>query len=452
MKVASLSDRDRPVRGISPPLRRALVFPLVWQIVIAVGVAGGVAFWSYQRAADDLSEQISHEVAASVRERISALTETPHRFLRINKAAFATENLSLDNLPRLQNFFWRQVQIDDAVDTFYFSDTDGRFLLVRADELRLVYVQEERLQRRIYQLDETGNRLDLIARDTYDPRLRPWYRAAIASEAATWSPIYTFSAFPELGISPSIPLYNDAGDLQGVMAVDISLKQLDDFLAALDLGHSGTVYVVEPNGKIVASSAVEPPYSITKNGRERLHATQSVDPLVRATATHLIETYGGFDRVAEDLQFHASSAGRAYFTQVTRIRDGRGLDWLAIVAIPRTDLMQPFYRSAYLALSICAGIAIASIAFGIWQARRIARPILNLSRTADEISAGSASGSGHAGDRPVAGGSIAEIDVLASAFDRMVQRLQRSLAEAAQLNRTLEVRVRDRTADLEQAK
>ncbi|MEO0853143.1 MAG: ATP-binding protein, partial [Cyanobacteria bacterium J06648_11] len=309
-----------------------------------------------------------------------------------------------------------------------------------------MYVREEKLQRRIYQLDEMGNRLDLIAKDSYDPRQRPWYQAAIAARDATWSPIYTFSAFPELGISPSIPLYDETGQLQGVMAVDISLKQLDDFLGALDLGRSGKVFVVEPDGAIVASSVAEPPYRITNEGRERLRAVNSSDPLIHAVANHLVQTYGSFDRAGDNLQFHARSEGKAYFTQLTRIRDGRGLDWITVVAIPRSDLMQPFYRSAYIALLACMGVAIASISFGTWQARRIARPILELSLAAREIASGSQF------DRPVSGGSIAEIQGLADAFSRMVQRLQHSLSEAAQLNHTLEVRVRDRTADLERAK
>ncbi|MGF1492210.1 MAG: hypothetical protein ACFBSC_07125 [Microcoleaceae cyanobacterium] len=46
-------------------------------------------------------------------------------------------------------------------------------------------------RRNIYQLDDQGNPTNLIKSQEYDPRQRPWYKAAVAGSQPTWTEVYS---------------------------------------------------------------------------------------------------------------------------------------------------------------------------------------------------------------------------------------------------------------------
>jgi len=68
---------------------------------------------------------------------------------------------------------------------------------------------------------------------TYDPRMRPWYVNAKASDAdALWSDIYSFATGEEMGITATQKVYL-GGEFYGVVAADFVLSQADEQLAKM---------------------------------------------------------------------------------------------------------------------------------------------------------------------------------------------------------------------------
>ncbi|MEO1134524.1 MAG: diguanylate cyclase, partial [Cyanobacteria bacterium J06639_1] len=440
-------------RSIS--LRFALIVPFAIPIVAIVVLTGWFSFRSGQEAVDEVAKQLSQRVTDSVESRVRAFADTPHVFLEINRAAVLTNNLDLNDFESLERYFWRQVQLVDPVSTFYYGDRDGNFVLTRVDEVAQTYVRDPSTAplREIYRLDERGQRVELISSSRYDPRERPWYETAEAIGSATWSPVYLFAAAPVLGITPVVPIYEDGTDiLQGVMAVDITLEQLSEFLAGLDISQSGRAYIVEPSGALIASSATEQPFIETTSGkRDRLLASNSRDTLVNGTAQYLHQRFEDLATVERSQQWQTDIAGDTHYLQVAPLSDGRGINWLLVVAIPQADLMQSVYAQARTTVLLCVVAIAAVIATGAIAARWISRPILRLSRATESISqAVTTAGRNREwiGDVPVAG--VREVRGLAHAFNLMVGKLRESFSDLDRARDALEQRVEARTTDLHQ--
>lgn len=132
-----------------------------------------------------------------------------------------------------------------------------------------------------------------LTETTFHHRTRPWYKAASESsnKLPLWSNVYLFADNETLGISHVSSVWNGT-QLWGVLAVDLPLHTIDDWLKE-SFGLSTLVFVLEEStGYLVASS--NPHQIISSSGRNRIHATESVVPNIAIAAKHLEsrESYG----------------------------------------------------------------------------------------------------------------------------------------------------------------
>ncbi|MEG5039306.1 MULTISPECIES: PAS domain S-box protein [unclassified Microcoleus] len=436
-------------------LSLVLLIPLVVQISVAVGVTGWLSFRNGQKAVNDLATRLSLEVAARTKENFRSFGDVSHLFLQMNSAAIASGNLDPEDFPNLERYLWNQTKLSDRTTTIYYGDEQGKFLLLRREAEDLVYIRDESTapNRQIYRLDSQGNRTELIQTVFYDPRTRPWYKAAKKSGKATWSPIYVFAAPPVLGITPVMPIYNETGNLRGVLAIDLTLSQISDFLKSIKISPSGQIFAIERSGQIVASSTDELPFVTDKDGQKRLLATQSKNLLIRSASTYLQKRFGSFERIDSKGQFTFEIDGKRQFITVAPLQDGRGLDWLVVVAIPEADFMEQINANTRTTILLCFFAFVLAIALGIFTSRWVVKPITRLleaSKALKKMSESSDFTSAELnGEVEVQG--VKELGLLAQSFNQMARQLRSSFIALEQTNSSLEQRVAERTGELEAA-
>jgi sigma-B regulation protein RsbU (phosphoserine phosphatase) len=437
------------------PLRIILVVPFVFQIFTVVGLVGWLSLRNGQKAVNDLAARLSREVSARIEEHVQTLADFPQLFLQMNATAIRTGNLDIEDFPRVERYFWQQVQLTNLVPTLYYGDEAGKFILLKKENPDLVYIRDESTasRRQIYHLDQQGNRTELIKTDEYDPRTRPWYKAAVQAGKPTWSPIYLFTAAPDLGITPVVPIYNDKGSLRGVLAIDFTLSQISDFLRRLKISRSGQAFIIERSGEIVASSANELPFVTTKEGRERRNAVHSNNLLIQSAAQYLQKRFGVFDRINSNQQLIFELNGKRQFVQVTPLQDGRGLDWLMVVVIPEADFMERIDANTQSTIALCLVALILATVLGILTARSITQPILLLSEASSALAKRAATSDFASGelDPKIEMKGVNELEVLAESFNHMAQQLRESFIALEQAKQELEQRVEQRTAELNEA-
>jgi PAS domain S-box-containing protein len=436
-------------------LSLVLLIPLVVQISVAVGVTGWLSFRNGQKAVNDLATRLSLEVAARTKENFRSFGDVSHLFLQMNTAAIASGNLDPEDFPNLERYFWNQTKLSDRNTTIYYGDEQGKFLLIQRDAEHLVYIRDESTapNRQIYRLDSQGNRTELIQTAAYDPRTRPWYKTAKKSGKATWSPIYAFTASPVLGITPVMPIYNETGNLRGVLAIDLTLSQISDFLKSIKISRSGQVFAIERSGEIVASSTDELPFVTDKDGQKRLLATKSQNLLIRSTSTYLQKRFGSFEKIDRQGQFTFDIDGKRQFVTVAPLQDGRGLDWLIVVAIPEADFIGQIHTNTRTTILLCFFAFILAIGLGFFTTRWVVKPITRLLEASKALTKMSESSdfTSKELDGEVEVQGVKELGLLAQSFNQMARQLRSSFVALEQTNSSLEQRVAERTAELEVA-
>ncbi len=87
----------------------------------------------------------------------------------------------------------------------------------------------------------------------YDPRQRPWYKAALEKNEFSISAPYQYASIDELGITCILPVYKPSGSFIGVLGIDILLDDLKRILEELDIPKQGKALILTLQGEIIAS-------------------------------------------------------------------------------------------------------------------------------------------------------------------------------------------------------
>ncbi|MEM9817105.1 MAG: ATP-binding protein, partial [Cyanobacteria bacterium P01_D01_bin.6] len=455
--------RAKPIFKPGPrrvSLRSALVYPFVLQIFLAVGLTGYISLRNGQRAVNEVASQLRQEISNRIQERLADHSEVPHLINQVNADAVKRGELQTQDLAS-ERYLWRQIQYLDDVTWLYFgSNEDGSFIGVtqtQDDEVQVVVNDTSTdFLGHYYALNETtGDRTNLVQVNpqTYNARSRPWFQTAVETNEAVWSDIYGSVGLPQLIVSAVLPVYDNAGELIGVTGVDFSLDDIGQFLQSIDIGKTGQAFVMDSNGILVASSTRERPYQIQENDvTERTAAVNSDHPLTKATARFVAKNIG-LDTLPEHTQLEFTAQGQRQFVQVSTFADQRGIDWVIVVVIPEADFMEQIEANTRTTILLCLGALAIATALGIFTARRLTHPILQLSQMSQALAQNTqANQLETAATPPVETRGIRELEALADSFNDMDTQLRDSFQALARNNEELEQRVQQRTADLQAAK
>lgn len=429
------------------PLRTVLIVPFVLQILGAVGLVGYLSFRNGQQAVNELASQLRSEMSARIEGELEGYLESPHEFNRLNGATFAQGQFDMKNGSNAAQFL-RQLKVSDFAFASYCGDVRGQWLGSMRYEsetlstLALIASNADSDHNfTFYQIDPNGNKGGEIERlRPYDPRQRPWYQEAVAAEQPIWSDVYLDFAIGLPTITASEPVYGERGRLLGVCATDIVLLQdIRQFLADLSIGDSGIAFVMDRSGTVLSSSTDEP---LTQGEGEEmtlLQATDSSDPLIRATARYLQQRFGSFEAIKSPQQLNFKLAGdglnltggERQFLEVLPFQDPRGLDWLIVVAVPESDFMGQIYANTRNSILLCIVALAIATGVGILTARWVIRPLLELNNAAKDIAKGEL-------DRKVEIQRSDEVGELANSFNAMAAQLQDSFQNLEAKNAELE--------------
>lgn len=438
----------RPGRGCS--LQLFLIIPFVVQTFGAVGLVGYLSYRNGEKAVKELAEKLTDETAGTVNNHLDYYLSIPHVVNHINADAIQMGLLDVGDRETAGQYFWKQMQ---AYDLTYigFGLTSGEGAgaarydgeTVTIDDWTGAYPNNGLN----HTTDNQGNRVAVNEPFDFNNFNEAWYNEPIQAGRPVWSRIYTWmfpGGYPYITASAGRPIYDANDQLLGMVAADIHLLKLSEFLRQLDVSQSGQVFIVERDGTLIANSGEQEPFEFLDNEIRRIHATDSPDPKIRGIAQHLQESFGGFEAVetAQDLNFKLDD--ERYFVEVNPWRDEYGLDWLVVVAVPQSEFMGQIYANARTTGLLCVGGLFIATAVGLVTTRRLALPIQRLNQASKSIASGDL-------DKTVEDSGIQELDTLGHSFNYMARQLKESFAALEQNREELEDRVEERTYELKTA-
>ncbi len=295
---------------------------------------------------------------------------------------------------------------------------------------------------RTYATNNRGDYTDLVGTYSYNHFIESWYTEPLALRKPTWAQVYVWNSpyGPYLAASAGRPIYDAQNRLLGVVAVDIHLLKLSDFLRNLNISQSGEVFVVERDGTLIANSSTEKPFKLINGKVQRLRAIDSPDPIVHTIAKYL-QTSNGFQSSAPKTDFQLDVQGKRNFIHVVPWHDEYGLDWVVVTSVPEETFMAQINTNTYTTIGLCFGALVISSVIGVFTSRWIARPILHLNWASEAMASGNL-------NQMVETSSIGELNTLSHSFNHMAGQVRGSFAALEKNNEELEDRVEERTSEL----
>jgi diguanylate cyclase (GGDEF)-like protein len=373
-------------------LRQVLTIPYVVLTLLVAGIIGGFSYVAGSQAVSAVSEEL-------LRDMVSRISQAVDRHLvgsRVVLDAVFPDGMkapaSLDaDKDKLRDRMWVAASLNpDPNNYVYYGNNEGRFAgVVRnpdgSGEWRSGLGGTS--PRSMYRFAGLGAPLEAPTLELrlYDPRERPWYKHALEIKKPSWSQVYVDNRTGELVATRVKPVFNEAGAIDGVAATDVSLKALNDFVRALRVSQNGIAFVAERNGDLIASSS-DDSTRLSNGQKTRLNASQSDNELVRETYKEVAEFFNRGIKAPEAKVFDGPN-GRVY-ASVNVIRDDAGLEWITVVAVPRSDFMSGVVDNVVRTATIAVIAALLAMVLGLWVLNWVSHDLRLLSSAARRLGEG----------------------------------------------------------------
>ncbi|PWE75664.1 adenylate cyclase [Bradyrhizobium sp. SUTN9-2] len=372
--MAGANDKTRSLRE---GLFAKYVVSLVGLVVFVLAVNGAMETWiSYRATRTQLTDGLEDKAQAAARRIEQAISELDRQISWVTRA-------SQDTLEKRRADYASLLHQVSVVNQLFQLNGDGREVL--------------RVSR---QSTTTGGNADL-SRDVR-------FTDAVA-RGVTYAPAWFADRTPLMSISVAHSGFN-----AGVTVAEIDLGFLSDFLSDAQVGKAAFAYVVDPRGRVLATSSKGP--EIGKDLSKLPQVAAAIAP------GHEAETSG------TDFNGHAVMSAASIVPK---------LGWSVLFEQPTTQALMPIRdQLVRIALLIGMGLMVAILA-GTLLARRMIIPITALRDGAHKLGEGDFS---HRIDVHTSD----ELEDLAGQFNRMADQIQETYSN-------LESKVEERTRDLAQS-
>jgi len=321
--------------------RRVMRFGIpVLGVVLIVAAIAATAVYDYKTDRRDVLV-LSQDVISTLDDRIRAQVEFAFRHVNstANTAAAMPEELFADPpWSSMEKLLLQFLKARTEYAQAYFGRPDGDFLMVTrqkdgALDTKLIDHSEGRRRTTWIRRDFEGN---VTAReddptDTYDPRVRPWYDAALNSKDVYWTDVYVFFEKQEPGITASRASIAPDGQVYAVSGFDISLHALSEFLSELRVGTNGIAMIIDGEGRLVAYPDPDKVVRRNNDALTRSRIDEVGDPILSEV----------FDRVriAGPGRSIMEVDGERYIVSASPLSGTIDRDWTLLFVIPENDFV-----------------------------------------------------------------------------------------------------------------
>jgi anti-anti-sigma factor len=244
---------------------------------------------------------------------------------------------------------------------------------------------------------------------------QPYFAASLKGEYI--QPPHYAVGTSNLAMFVTRPVINQQGQTVGVLAGELDLATLGKImLARSGLGESGETYLVSAENNYLLTPSRFEGYPLTRayhsEGIDRALSGKDGSGVYDDYRTPPVPVFGVYRWIP-------------------------GLQAALLTEINESEALSTFQRTGNLSIALAAGAILVAVAFGLYTATRVSRPITALTHMAARIAGGDLSQRAQIAQRN-------EIGLLAFVFNTMTSQLQET-------QEGLERRVAERTAELERA-
>ncbi len=238
----------------------------------------------------------------------------------------------------------------------------------------------------------------------YDPRVRPWYRGALAAAPRSifWTEPYLFFTRKIHGMTAAAA-YTGSDGGERVAALDVSLADLADFARSIEVSAGGGLWIVTEDRRLLSWPEDPRIWGDRDSAAAMLKRPEDLDldlvddalavlrnrseALGIPVAERLVEVdEGRAAAIAEPIRFASGGAAWWVAGRLFRLSSERAL--MIVVTVPQADLLGDRARLRWWILAITLIVLAGAVLRAGFLARRFSEPIEALVAQSDRIRRG----------------------------------------------------------------
>ncbi len=409
-------------------LKSAIVTPFVIIFFITFIGVTSVQLYNFEQRIVLMGEKKMLSITDSIKIKLDHFLKEPlHLGVAMANLIASSSVKKEPDLTQVQDYFHSAIsdiyeQIPQ-IDIIGYGSNIGEYVgfLKGEDGNTHLILQDERTSGKMtfFDGDSTQSATAMIV-NNYEPRERPWYLAAQRKNIPTWSGIYTSAHKHHSTISASVPILDESNNINGVLALDIGIDVLNDFMLDLKNNYNVMVYIFNSNGNLISHSGTEHFESLGYK-LARSHFNASVDPVVVQSLEYISDL--GFGQIEKNLSFKTDISGKVFFNSVTPyiVNNGDSHCCYIGISVPKDDLydevLENRIRSWIIGFIICAfGLFIVACYIS-----EIISPIELTIAAANQLAAG------HKIGTITNNSKIKEIRMLVTGFNRLSMKIESTI-------------------------
>ena len=357
-----------------------IVFVFTFLIVLTVVTITSFVYFENKAATVTLVQHNFQKEADAVLTKTDNYMQNAQVTAEIGSNVFNKPDLKLTINSAESAYLLSAVKHQPSIELFYYGDEAGNFL--QAGILgKIIYTKQiSRINdKAVTNFNYFDSNLKLktskaVADSKYDPRVRPWYKGAKAIGKTFWTEPYIFAENGKPGITVACPVYNKDKSLKGVIAADITLDGLSEFIKEIDVSKKSIAFIIDETGKLLAYTD---PQKMTVNVNGKV-IRQAPYELKIPELTASIRCY----QDKSENSFSYGVQGINYLACFSSFHETFGKKWLFAVIATEDDFLGPIKNTLRITMILSVTGLILAMLAAFFLARQISRPIEKL---ADEI-------------------------------------------------------------------
>ena len=349
--------------------------------LFAVAVVVSSSYFTSERTLLEHARTQLADVGTNVIQHTKWFMSPARSAAELSTALASNEIVRREEREHLEGLLFQQLRSAPQFAGAYYGDEDGNFVYVKRNGpekflTKIVDVDVGAEKRTLFiERDEsfTANGWYFDPEDIYDPRSRPWYQEAKQTLGSIWTDPYIFFTAQSPGITAATPVLGYQEKVQGVVGVDIEIKELSKFLTQSRDGQSGAAFILNRNGDVIAHP--NPDLLTTQNDQGGLQfpsIDEIDDPVARAAFGNRLAG----DEVAVETLTKADFevAGRQYVSLIMPF----GLDdipWTIVLYAPENDFIGTIKDNRQQNTLIAVAVVALTTLLGLALANRIHAPV-----------------------------------------------------------------------------
>ncbi|RXG99248.1 adenylate/guanylate cyclase domain-containing protein [Bradyrhizobium zhanjiangense] len=357
---------------------RLAVSALVLAAILLTAALSSLLWWRTAEATSrQLASTINEQIVAAVRKEVSAIVDEARAAHTAIRTLFLQNVLDTREADKREFVFLSQLQSQATISWVAFGWPDGSFFAAhklgdRHLEMMEISLTDHAGQRRVDEYDVVPGDIEFANR-RFEPTEfrvadRTWFKAGLAAEEPQWFRVmdHPTGERPSIAFAGPIDVYQER---QGVLAIMIEYTRLARFLSQLEVGRTGTAFIIDDSGELVAAPDKDADELHPAKGDTKLLplarlalATAGDEGRKQASRSRLTSTGAAYEVALAPLPFHG---------------------WSLATVIPEAEFLGPVEATLRrLILGLAIGAVLAALASAMLARSVIAAP---LSRVVGEL-------------------------------------------------------------------